>query len=74
MSTGNMPGPGGKGVRITSVWWQLTLCDPISDLMSTLEVSHIMRNTNRRILYFTYCTYSLQPGLNCNQLAYETHG
>jgi len=34
MSTGNMPG--GKGVRITSVGWQVTLC--VSGLMSALEV------------------------------------
>jgi len=48
MNTGNMPGYG-KGVRINSVGWQLTLCDPIwqvRDLSSALEVSHIMRYTN----------------------------
>jgi len=31
MSTGNMPG---KGVRITSVGWQVTLCDPIWQVIS----------------------------------------
>jgi len=45
----------GKCVRITSVGWQVKLCDPIWQVISR-AVSHIMHYTNRPLLYFTFST------------------